>query len=179
MSVGFRFYQAGFTHIGVWARAVLSTNIFYRGSRFGLPDLNSVMSLAPGSEVYSGIEITVQAMPAPTGVHPVRQCQFLVDIPAGRTPPTGGEPPISSRDLTATPLLLVGDLASELAPSGVADRTGEVVVARHSRNVQVLEDEPVVGIDQCVRDLVQKMGADIADTMMMSRQPCNGSCTPS
>ena len=44
------------------------------------------------------------------------------------------------------------------------------VVGPHARDVEILEGEPVVGLDQLAGDLVQEMSADIADMLMMPAQ---------
>jgi hypothetical protein len=38
------------------------------------------------------------------------------------------------------------------------------------RSVEVFEDEPVVGLDQRVGDLMQEVAADVGDTVMVSTQ---------
>ncbi|ORV35263.1 hypothetical protein AWC01_00780 [Mycobacterium doricum] len=40
------------------------------------------------------------------------------------------------------------------------------VIGQHASHVEVLDDDPVVGLDQLARYLVQEMAAHIGDTMV-------------
>jgi hypothetical protein len=44
------------------------------------------------------------------------------------------------------------------------------VVGQHPGDVQVLDDEPVVGLDQRARYLVQEMAADVGDVVLVTPQ---------
>ena len=44
------------------------------------------------------------------------------------------------------------------------------MVGQHSSHVQVFEDEPVVGLDQRVGNLMQEMPAHVDDAVMMAAQ---------
>jgi hypothetical protein len=48
------------------------------------------------------------------------------------------------------------------------------VIGQHCGHVQVLDDDPVVGLDQLARYLVQEMPPNIGDTMVMPTQPGGG-----
>lgn len=168
-SVGFRFIRAGFTHTMVWVSAVPSTDIDNRGSCFGLPGLGVV--LAPSGEVGRGIQVAVESLSAPTREHSLGECQIVVVGAASRTDPARCKPAVSEQDSTAEPCLLIPDHSRELSPSRIADRARQRTVAQHSRNVQVFQNEPVVGFDQLVGHLMQEMKANISNAMMMTRQP--------
>jgi hypothetical protein len=48
------------------------------------------------------------------------------------------------------------------------------VICQHSGHVEVLDDEPVVGLDQLIGYLVEEMAAHIRDTAVMPTQPGSG-----
>jgi hypothetical protein len=66
--------------------------------------------------------------------------------------------------------LLVLDEPGELSPPGIGDRAGQAVVGQHPGHIQVLDDDPVVGLDQLVGHLVQEVSPNIGDVVVMSRQ---------
>lgn len=72
--------------------------------------------------------------------------------------------------------LFVSKHPSGLRPAGIGDGPGEAAVGQHSLDVEVVDDEPVVGLDQLVGYLVQEMAAHIGDTVMMPTQPGSGIC---
>jgi hypothetical protein len=84
---------------------------------------------------------------------------------------------VGDGDLSASPALFVVQLASELGPAGIGDRSGQSVVSQHARGVQVFDDEPVVSLDQRVGDLVCEMSAHIGDAVVMPAQSGSGSAT--
>jgi hypothetical protein len=61
-------------------------------------------------------------------------------------------------------------LAGEFGPAGIGDGLGQAVVGQQPGDVQVLDDEPVVGLDQRARYLVQEMAADVGDVMVVTPQ---------
>ena len=77
-------------------------------------------------------------------------------------------------ELAAAPGLLVAQQAGELGPAGIGDGSGQPVVGQHPGHVEVLDDEPVVGLDQLVGHLVQEMAAHIGDVMVVTAQPGGG-----
>jgi hypothetical protein len=44
------------------------------------------------------------------------------------------------------------------------------VIGQHPSHVQVLDDEPVVILDQCIGGLMQEVAPGVGDVMVMSRQ---------
>jgi hypothetical protein len=69
------------------------------------------------------------------------------------------------------PCLLVVQLAGELGPPCVRYRTGEPVVGQHPSHMQILDDEPVVGLDQRVRYLVCEMSARVGHVVVVTAEP--------
>src|SRR5208282_5532415 len=65
--------------------------------------------------------------------------------------------------LAAGALALVFQLAPELAPAAVADRPGQVPVADHVGDREVLDRDQVVAADQAGGGLVQEVAAGVAD----------------
>ena len=53
------------------------------------------------------------------------------------------------------PRLLVGELPGEFRPAGITDRAGEVAVADQVGDGEVLQAQPVVGLDELAGDLMQ------------------------
>ena len=49
-----------------------------------------------------------------------------------------------------------------------SDRSGKAMVGQHSGHIEVFDDEPVVGLDQLVGDLVQEMPTDVRDVVVMA-----------
>jgi len=131
---------------------------------------NAVTLLTPGCKIDGGIEVAVKAMSVRTGEESIRQCQFVVACLAYRTYPARWIPAIRHCNHAVTPSLLVVDQPGELPPSGIRNSSGESVVRHHAGDVQIFEDEPVVGLDQLAGDLVKEMPANVADTMVMPTQ---------
>jgi len=70
--------------------------------------------------------------------------------------------------------LFVAQQAGELGPASVANGSGQAAVGQHPGHVEVLDDEPVVGLDQRVGDLVQEMAPNVGDMAVMTRElVCN------
>ena len=69
--------------------------------------------------------------------------------------------------------MFVAQLAGGLSPAGIGDGLGQAVVGQHPGDVQVLDHEPVVGLDQRARRLMQKMPTHIGDVVVM---PCQFGC---
>ncbi len=76
----------------------------------------------------------------------------------------------ATRKRAAAPSLFVAQDAGELGPAGIRDGAGQAVVGQHPGHVQVFDDEPVVGLDQRARHLVQEMAAHIGDVTVMAPQ---------
>ena len=66
--------------------------------------------------------------------------------------------------------MFVAQLAGGLSPAGIGDGLGQAVVGQHPGDVQVLDHEPVVGLDQRARYLVQEMPAHVRDVMVVTPQ---------
>jgi hypothetical protein len=50
----------------------------------------------------------------------------------------------------------------ELRPPSIRDRPSEAMVGQHPRDVQIFDDEPVVGLDQRIGDLMQECRRTLA-----------------
>ncbi len=74
--------------------------------------------------------------------------------------------------MAAPPGLLVAQQPGELCPPGIGDRPGNAMVGQHPSNVQIFDDEPVVGLDQRVGDLVQEVPPNVSDVIVVTMQLC-------
>jgi hypothetical protein len=54
---------------------------------------------------------------------------------------------------------------------GINDRAGQVLVAKEVGYGEVLQAEPVVGLDELAGDIMKKASPDVGDTGMLARQP--------
>jgi hypothetical protein len=88
-----------------------------------------------------------------------------------------GVPAVDNLDCTAPPSLFVAQLAGELAPARIADGLREPAVSHHASHVEILDNQPVVGLNQRVGYLMQEMTADVGDTAMMLAQAGRSAAT--
>jgi hypothetical protein len=170
-AVGSRVFRDGFTNTrSVLASAIPSAGIGDRGSCFGLPGLG----YAPGGEVDCGVKIAIGSVAVGAREHPLGQREMAIDRPALTTPSARWVPAVGYGDLTVPPTLLITQLSGELSPASIGDGSSEVVIAQHARDVEVFEDESVVCLDQLVRDLMQEVLPDVANTVVMPAEPNGG-----
>src|SRR5258707_1668040 len=64
----------------------------------------------------------------------------------------------------------VAQQSGELGPAGIGDGPGQATVGQHPGHVQVLDDEPAVGLDQRVGYLMQEMPPHICDMIVVTPQ---------
>ena len=77
-------------------------------------------------------------------------------------------PTVGNVQLAMPPGLFVAQDSREFGPAGIGDGLGQAVVGQHPGHVQAFDDEPVVGLDQLVRHLVEEMAAHIGDVMVVT-----------
>jgi hypothetical protein len=116
-------------------------------------------------------------MPIRADEDAIRQCQLEVAGTADRAELAGGVPAVDNLDCTAPPSLFVAQLAGELAPARIADGLREPAVSHHASHVEILDNQPVVGLNQRVGYLMQEMTADVGDTAMMLAQAGRSAAT--
>ena len=88
------------------------------------------VKLSKSQNVLRGVGIAVHPLTAfRTKPFALGERQVLVDGATGRVPLGRGEEAVNLTEMAAVPCALVGQLAHELAPSGVADGFGETVIA--------------------------------------------------
>ena len=131
---------------------------------------------APTGQVDRGVEVAISRY--------TRTLQVNTRWPSVRSGPTvpqwehtltGRIPAVSHYERAAAPGLLVGQDGGRTRSS----RHRRSLRARwwlvqHPGHVEVFEDEPVVGLDQHVGDLVQEMPPHVRDAMMVAAQLRDG-----
>jgi hypothetical protein len=128
------------------------------------------MCFRPLGEVDRSVEVTVDRMPACAGEDAIGQLQVGIAATADRAELARRVPAVGSFNFAAAPGVFVAQLAGEFGPGRVTDGLSEPMVSQHPGHVEVFEDEPVVGLDQRVGDLMQEVAADVGDTVMVSTQ---------
>src|SRR4029453_16734836 len=131
-----------------------------------------MVALGPGGEIRGGVAVPVDGQSAGSAAeHPLRQPHRLLDQPTSRAGPGGWEPTVTDDQLRPEPGRLVADLAGKLGPAGIKDRAGQVFVAKEVGDGEVLQAEPVGGLDELAGDIMKKATPDVGDTGMLARQP--------
>jgi hypothetical protein len=121
------------------------------------------MGLAPAGEIHRGVAVAVHAMSAGAGEHAVSQGEVVADVAALAAELAGWIPAVGDDHLAIAPGLFVVQQPGVFCPPGIRDRPGEAMVGQHPRDVQIFDDEPVVGLDQRIGDLMQEMPPDAGD----------------
>ena len=111
-------------------------------------------------KIASGVEVPVM----PRGTHwtrplAIRQSQVRFDIAAEVTPFARRKECPDSLYPAAVPCALVFQLAQKLAPPGVADPFGQVMVGQQAFHMQVLDIQRLVFARQSMTLLVQEVCA--------------------
>jgi len=115
-------------------------------------------------DVHGGVDVPVmpgaarRARPVPGA-----QAQLREQVPAHRAHLRAGIPAVDHDQAAAVPLPLVLKLAAELIPAAVGDRAGEVPVADHARDRQVLDHDEIGRADQPGAGAVQEVRPCVAD----------------
>jgi hypothetical protein len=104
-----------------------------------------MLPLGPRGEVRRGVAVSIYGQAAP--------------VAAVRDP-----------DLPAVPRLLVDDLPGEFCPARIGDGAGQVLVANQVGDGEVLQRQPVVGLDELAGDLMQEASTDIGDASVLLGQ---------
>ena len=111
------------------------------------PRSTSVLSLrmSCGEDVSGGVHVPIVRRAAgPARPLPLAQLQPFPDNPAGPTGLGRGKEPIDLHEVASVPRALVRQHPDKLAPSGIADRAGQLVIADHPEHVQVLDHDRLV-----------------------------------
>jgi hypothetical protein len=85
VTVGSRVFRAGFTGTRrLPVSAVPSAGVGGPASMLGGPgvEVTLVVVFAPASEIYRGVEVTVNGVSASASEHPVGKCELIVDFAA-------------------------------------------------------------------------------------------------
>src|SRR5207247_11098870 len=93
-----------------------------------------------------------RASPVPGG-----QAQLCQPVPARRAGFGGGIPAVYDDQAAAVPLALVRKLTAELAPAAIGDGAGEMAVADHLLDREVLDHDEIGLVDQPGTGLVQEV----------------------
>jgi hypothetical protein len=166
-------HRAGFTNTrGVLVSAVPSAGVGDPAPLLGGPGIEvmPVIVLTPAGQVRRGVAVAVSRVSAHTGEHPIGQCQVATDDPACRAEFARRVPAISYDEFSSAPGLLVAQQLRELDPARVRDRARQSPVAQHPGHIQVFDHEPVVGLDQLVRHLMQEMPTHVRNVVVMTSQ---------
>jgi len=76
------------------------------------------------------------------------------DQPTSRAGLRGREPAVTDDHFCPEPGRLVAELAGELGPAGITDCASQVLVAEEVGDGEVLQTEPVVGLDELAGDMM-------------------------
>jgi len=88
--------------------------------------------------------------------------QELDDVATSRAGLAAGIEAVDLHELPAVPGALVRQEGQEHAPSSVRDNSGEAVVADHSSDVQILDDDHLVFANDSCRELMQLVAATVS-----------------
>src|SRR5271157_3547094 len=96
-----------------------------------------------------------------------RQVNFAV-VPVG-TPLAGRKEGSDRFQAASVPGRFVLELAQEFAPSGVADRFGQMMIRQQPLHIQALDIDRLVFVDQSTAQLVKKVRSLVGNFLMQSR----------
>lgn len=126
--------------------------------------------LTPASQVGRGVAVAVSGVSAGAGEDAIGQLQVAPYCAALSTNPAGGVPPVSDDEFTAAPSLLVLKETAEFGPTRIGDSPSESVIGEHPVHEKILDDEPIVSLDQRNGYLVQEMPSNVCDVFVVAPQ---------
>jgi len=120
-----------------------------------------------GTNVDSGVDIAV-VDGSTLGALPLtdRQIHFAADVSTIGTAFGRREPTVDHDQIPAVPVGFVFQLSAELAPTDIADSSGEGPVADHAAHVQIFDCHRLVFADQSSRKFVEMVASPVSDAGM-------------